>query len=82
LYVGGNSENIPKFSVFPAALAPSTVNLRTLPVFDADVDGVKLKVNFFHDEVTPDNVVVAKTWPEAEETRAAVTEPVYELDLT
>jgi hypothetical protein len=47
LYVGGKSENIAKWTVWPPALRSETVN--ELLVELADVWGVKVTVTWFHE---------------------------------
>lgn len=77
--VGGKSENAPKKTVFPAALAPSTVTLKTF-VVPADCVGWKLKVNFSQEAEMPVRVAVAYTCPEVE-TNDRVIGPVKLDDL-
>ena len=78
LKVGGNKENNPKFKDFPAA--PEKVTVKTLLIFEAEVEGVKLNVNFFQLEVTPVTVAEAKVVPLVD-FKATVRGPVKEEDL-
>lgn len=61
--VGGNNENKPKFTVFPAEDAPSNTTLNTLFTSAAELVGFSWKVNFFHSLVTPLICADAKVWP-------------------
>ena len=69
--VGGNRENIPKKTVFPACALPSTVKLRTFSSLMADSFGESSKVNFFHCFPIP--------WPT---TVDAYTVPCFDLRET
>lgn len=46
LNVGGNSVNMPKYSVLPAAAAPSSSTVNTLFTSGADAVGLNVKVYF------------------------------------
>jgi hypothetical protein len=77
LNVGGKSENRAKNIVCPAALAPSTVTVKTLVVADVEELGLKETatcVQTFGCAVTG-MVADAKVWPEVD-LRATVNGPL------
>jgi hypothetical protein len=64
LKVGGNNENIPKLTVWPAAAAPSNATTNLLFVFDAPtVEVVNLKLTLVQEVWAPEigTSVEAKT---------------------
>lgn len=79
LYVGGNNENMAKFTISPAASEPLMVTKKLLFVFDAELEGVSVRKTFAHDVCEPSMVVEfeAKTSP-VSDSRPTVRVPEYE----
>ena len=80
LYVGGNSENIAKWIVSPAASAPSRVTTKLLLLSVAELAGVSVRNTFAHSVCAPLIVVEfdASVSP-ADDSSATVSFPEYDV---
>ena len=59
LYVGGKSENMAKWIVWPEAAPPSTMTKNSLLRSEVEVEGLKENVSCFQDVWEPESVAVA-----------------------
>lgn len=79
-YVGGKSENNPKWISFPAIVSPLNVTRKVLSRSRPEALGLSLKVNFCQDDVIPLILATAKVAPD-EETRHTSIVPLNWSDL-